>query len=238
MLTSITSTEVLSKSSPIPLTPQPLAAFAPFPRLPLELRHIIWSHILPPGRRVLRVMLIQQEDPQIFNFLWFNGSPLPQLPMYTSATDVRMLQICHESRTEYLKANPKFLPGIYGDKLYYHPETTIIHIVNLHGSTWFNNLVRLAGGKDLKIQSWFTDIKILATYVVHLELVAEHEMPLCMDQFSNLKELCIVDVPDYGRLQWCKRTCQEVCTDIEQALARYKEKVNPSYNVPRILVLE
>jgi hypothetical protein len=69
--------------------------FHPFPRLPSELRHLIWQYSLPDPRWIEPVLRTQRP-----NWRW---TPTPKQNSSTSPSDPIILQVCHESREFALK---------------------------------------------------------------------------------------------------------------------------------------
>lgn len=206
-----------SGSSATANTLQPATTLTQFPRLPLELRQMIWRACLPPSNRVLPVKIIDATDNLSSKF-----KSCCSHSAYVDASDLRMLEVCHESRTEYLAANPKFLPGIRNSKLYYDPQATIIYLTNF-GGLW--TVLRPADIADIQFLAVFCPSK---SGVDHPDRVYA---------FNSLKELmCVVAWIPKGFEH--RRYCQEICTNTTQILEIYKAAVKSSNNVPKVSILE
>jgi hypothetical protein len=133
-----------------------------------------------------------------------------------------MLEVSHESRTEYLAANPKFLPGVRRAKLYFKPEATIIYLTN------FGNPFTVVRLLDVM------DNRILAVFCPTKSGVGD---PGRVYAFGNLKEvMCVVGGTPTGFEH--RRYCKEVCTNTMRELERYNAKVKSSNNIPKVSILE
>lgn len=215
-MSSTTGYEIVPRTTMIANIQQPATTFMQFPRLPLEIRQIIWRACLPPKNRVLPVKVMRADNSSSkFKSCCSHSA-------YAHASDLRMLEVCHESRTEYLSANPKFLPGVRDAKLYYNPEATIIYLTNFGG---------------LRTVLRPSEIAHIQTLAVFCPNKSDFGYPDRVYTFSNLKELkCVVGWTPKGFDH--RRYCQEICTNITLELEMYKAVVESSKSVPRVSILE
>ncbi|KAG4438766.1 hypothetical protein IFR05_005743 [Cadophora sp. M221] len=116
-------------------TPGPLKQFHPFPRLPTELRRLIFKFALPSSKRMITVTahyrdLMPEKTPHVF----FTATPQdPCLPLQLEdVKDVQLLSVCFESREVFLESNGACIPGSSKSLIRFNQQHSTIFISNYH----------------------------------------------------------------------------------------------------------
>jgi hypothetical protein len=211
------------------------ATFALFSHLPTELRRVIWKHALPPGHRVLTVGLtcLMRER----KWHWELSVLRCFEEQCRDPVDTSMLVVCKESRDEYLKANPKFLPERSGGKFYYNPASTLIHIVPCSYGVSYE-LLSMTSTSALRPAPWFADIELLA---IHLDSNTDRRNGTFMREwqqyaFVNSKEILWIDQICFG---WsCRSLWPELCTKTMVVLEMYKSLKELSDQESRLTIFD
>jgi hypothetical protein len=157
--------------------PTNASVFEPFPKLPTELRQLVFKHALPTltdkkGRRVLQVKgsisVIDEKISRPATFKVHVPYKYSDFPKYPDVYDTGLLGACRESGEVFLKAFPNALQATYGGLIRFDDDT-FIHIQNfceINGRhqlfTWNNGDFTISPPGFLP--PYFKSIKKLAMY--------------------------------------------------------------------------
>lgn len=167
-------------------------------------------------------------------FTFAHGSLAMSHPMSTSVTKLGTQLACREARKEYLFNNPKFLITYSRGKIRYHPDQTVIFIIN-----WDNMGFGIADKitehllAGLPVDEWVSEIKRLAVRCKSLKNDMRH-----VTLMTGIQQLIAVEEPprkgwlvnnaDYQQwLKWQKQILEETTA-----------RIAPDFKVPRLSFLE
>ncbi|PVH78116.1 hypothetical protein DL98DRAFT_590640 [Cadophora sp. DSE1049] len=110
-----------------------LETFEPFPRLPKELRRLIFKFALPSSNQMITVTAhCRKLMPKKKVYVFFTAPPqrrgMP--PQSKDVKDVRLLKVCWESREVFLENKRGCLPGAGKNLIRFDPKNTPIFIEN------------------------------------------------------------------------------------------------------------
>ncbi|KAL5322721.1 hypothetical protein ACEPPN_010696 [Leptodophora sp. 'Broadleaf-Isolate-01'] len=241
MVTSSNELQVATNliTSSFSMTGQTLTEFHLFPKLPLELRLMIFKHAVPSNhRRFIYIhMDFKAADEEFglyfeFNFgEWGHGWAGP----LADGMEVSLLANCVESRQVYIEENKNILSGGLGSLIRYNADLTTIYIrdfeeyIKRHES--FGRIlhaIRLGWRK----QKWLSEIKHLATGIISFNTHRCGHGPL-MVGFQNIESWTGVVPFNEDPLSPDK---EEYRQEAQRDLEMYKKETNPSYKILRISV--
>jgi hypothetical protein len=165
-------------------------------------------------------------------FTPFYGKPMNH-PMSASVRNVEISAVCHEARTEYLFANPKFLIAHSGGKIHYNPDTTIIYIMNwdimAYGIADAITSHLLSG---LPVDKWVSEIKRLAVRKQSLMNDMRHVMLM-----TGLEQLIAVVEPPKRAIYGLISDLNEWLKSRKEVLEATKSRIAPNSKVPRMSLI-
>ncbi|KAH7412785.1 hypothetical protein BKA64DRAFT_770545 [Cadophora sp. MPI-SDFR-AT-0126] len=143
---------------------EPLEKFEPFPRLPKELRRLIFKFALPLSNQMITVCIHYRKlMPKKQAYVFFAVSPRRRgMPTQSKdVKDIRSLKVCWESREVFLENMRGCLPGSGKNLIYFDPKNTPIFIQN-YAVLAMNTTLKEAYSSKSWRPTWLEQIERLA----------------------------------------------------------------------------